>query len=114
MDENRLEGAARDFGGKVQTGYGRVTGDPEVAAEGKLNQALGTAQNLYGQAKDSAVDAAAAVKQGAIETGDVVRDFIVRRPYTTAVLALGLGWIVARMGIGRVPSWKQVQGRMRR
>jgi uncharacterized protein YjbJ (UPF0337 family) len=116
MDENRVEGAARDFGGRVQAGVGRVTGDRETEADGKLNQALGTAQNLYGQAKDATVDAAGAVKRGAIETGDMVRDFIVQRPYTTAVLALGLGWIVARIGMGRapVPVWRQVADRARR
>ena len=107
MDQDRLEGTARNFGGKVQEGFGRVTGDPETEAKGKLNQAMGSAQNLYGQAKDTAVDAAEAVKHGAIETGDFVKEFIVRRPYTTAVLALGLGWLVARMGSGGlIPTWK--------
>jgi uncharacterized protein YjbJ (UPF0337 family) len=98
MDENRLEGTARNVGGKVQEGLGRMTGDSESQAKGKLNQAMGAAQDFYGQAKDTTADAAEAVKQGAIDTGDFVKDFVLRRPYTTAVLALGLGWLIARMG----------------
>jgi uncharacterized protein YjbJ (UPF0337 family) len=98
MDADRLEGTARNIGGKAQEGFGRATGDSESQIKGKLNQAMGAAQDLYGQAKDTTADAAEAVKQGAIETGDAVKDFILRRPYTTAVLALGIGWLVARLG----------------
>ena len=49
MDENRIEGTTRNFGGKVQEGIGRVTGDAKTRAEGVLNQATGAAQDLYGQ-----------------------------------------------------------------
>ncbi len=54
MDENRVEGTARTFGGKVQEGFGKVTGDPQTRAEGVMNQAAGTAQDLYGQTADVA------------------------------------------------------------
>ena len=54
MDEDRIEGTARNVGGKVQEGVGRITGDPRMRAEGLANQAAGTAQDLYGQAADTA------------------------------------------------------------
>lgn len=54
MDENRIEGSARNLGGKVQEGIGRVTGDAQSTIEGVVNQAAGTAQNLYGQSADVA------------------------------------------------------------
>ena len=57
MDENRAEGAARNFGGKVQEGLGRVTGNARTQAEGLANQAAGAAQELYGQAADTAREA---------------------------------------------------------
>ena len=38
MDENRVEGTARNVGGKVQEGVGRLTGDAHARAEGLANQ----------------------------------------------------------------------------
>lgn len=104
MDENRISGTARNFGGKVQEGVGRLTGDEETEAKGRINQALGSAQDLYGQAKDSAADAAVAIKDGAVRTKDLLGDIIVNRPYTMVALALATGWIVAKMG--RRGAWR--------
>ena len=53
MDENRFEGTARNLGGKVQEGVGRATGDFKTTTEGLVNQAAGTAQDLYGQTADA-------------------------------------------------------------
>jgi uncharacterized protein YjbJ (UPF0337 family) len=53
MDKNRVEGWAKEAKGKVKEGVAEVTGDDELQAEGKLDQAKGKAQNLYGQAKDA-------------------------------------------------------------
>ena len=39
MDENRLEGTARNLGGKIQEDVGRATGDTNTKAEGLMNQA---------------------------------------------------------------------------
>ena len=50
MDENRVEGTARNLGGKAQEGFGKVTGNARAQAEGLANQAAGAAQDLYGQA----------------------------------------------------------------
>jgi uncharacterized protein YjbJ (UPF0337 family) len=98
MNEDRVAGTARNLGGKVQEGYGRVTGDTQSQAEGLLNQAAGTAQNLYGQAKDSAAEAAQVVRRGAMDADDYVRGLIERRPYTATVAALCIGWFIGRMG----------------
>jgi uncharacterized protein YjbJ (UPF0337 family) len=53
-EENRIAGAARSIGGKAQEGFGRVVGDAKTQAEGVANQIRGTAQDLYGLARDSA------------------------------------------------------------
>ena len=97
MNEDRVVGTARNMGGKVQEGFGRVTGDAKNQVEGLINQAAGAAQDLYGQAKDTASDAAQSVKKGAIEAEDYVRHFIEKRPYTTAVAALCIGWAIAHL-----------------
>jgi uncharacterized protein YjbJ (UPF0337 family) len=98
MNEDRIAGTARNLGGKVQEGFGRATGDTKTQAEGLLNQATGTAQELYGQAKDTAADAAQIVRRGAADAEDFVRRTIEERPYTTAVVALCIGWVIGRMG----------------
>jgi uncharacterized protein YjbJ (UPF0337 family) len=47
--EDRIAGTARNVGGKVQEGVGRVTGDAKSQADGLVNQAAGAAQDFYGQ-----------------------------------------------------------------
>ena len=90
MDENRLEGTARNLGGKIQEGVGRATGDTKAKTEGLLNQAAGTAQDLYGQTADVA-------RQTATTLDAWLRNSIETQPYTTAVVALGIGWLLGRM-----------------
>ena len=74
-----------------------MTGDAKSQVEGVVNQAVGAAQDLYGQAKDSAADAAQTVKKTALDAEDYVRHFIEKRPYTTALAALALGWAIAQL-----------------
>jgi uncharacterized protein YjbJ (UPF0337 family) len=97
MNEDHVIGTARNLGGKAQEGFGRVTGDTKSQIEGVINQAAGAAQDLYGQAKDTASDAAQADRQGAMDAEDYVRHTIEKRPYTTALVALCVGWFIGRM-----------------
>ena len=90
MDENRLEGTVRNVGGKVQEGVGRATGDTKSKVEGVMNQAAGTAQDLYGQSADVA-------RQTATTLDAWVRNQIETQPFRTAVVALGIGWLLGRM-----------------
>ena len=53
MDRNRFEGSARELGGKLQGAFGDAVGSDRQSAEGRLNQAEGAAQNLYGQGRDA-------------------------------------------------------------
>jgi uncharacterized protein YjbJ (UPF0337 family) len=98
MDEDRVAGTARKVGGKVQEGLGRVTGDTATEAQGILNQAAGAAQDVYGQARDAAATAGQVVREGATDVEDYVRQTIEKRPYTTTVLALCVGWLIGRLG----------------
>ena len=98
MNEDRVIGTARNLGGKAQEGFGRVTGDTISQAEGVINQAAGAAQDFYGQAKDTASEAAQVVRQGAVDAEDYIRHTIEKRPYTTAFVALCVGWLFGRMG----------------
>ena len=97
MDENRVAGTARNVGGKVEEGFGRVTGDTKAQTEGLVNQAAGTAQNVYGQARDSAADAADVAKDTVVTFEKWLRRTIETQPYTTAIIAVGIGWLLGRM-----------------
>lgn len=67
VDIDRITGAAREIGGKVQGAVGDLTGSHRDSAEGRVREAAGQAENLYGQAKD-------AVRHAADEAYDVAED----------------------------------------
>jgi uncharacterized protein YjbJ (UPF0337 family) len=82
MDEHRVDGAARNLGGKIQDAVGAVTGDVATQARGQMNRAAGAAQNAYGQ------------------TVDEMRDFTTEQPITALLSALGIGVIIGLL-LGR-------------
>ena len=90
MDENRLSGTARNLGGKAEEGVGRLTGDVKTQLQGKLDQAAGAAQDLYGQTADAA-------RETAVTFDRWLRNTIEIQPYTAAMVALGIGWLLGRM-----------------
>ena len=98
MTDDRMAGTAKNLGGKLQEGFGSATGDLAHEAKGKLRQAEGTAQDLYGQAKDALSDAARMAQDSAVEARDIVREIIEERPYTVALTALAVGFMIGRMG----------------
>lgn len=57
-DNDRIEGAAKNIGGKIKEGVGKVTGDTKMQAEGKADQVEGKVQNTVGGVKDSLRDKA--------------------------------------------------------
>jgi len=52
---------------------------------------------LYGQARDSAADAAGAARDTAATLEQWLRRTIETQPYTTAIIAVGIGWLLGRM-----------------
>ena len=57
MDKDRIAGSPKDFVGKVEGTVGDSAGDAKTQAAGRVREATGTAQNLYGHAKDAAREA---------------------------------------------------------
>jgi len=78
MDQDRIAGSAKDFSGKLDRAIGDIGGDAKTEAAGRVREATGTAQSLYGQAKDAAreaTDAAVGYAKDAYEnSGDTFRD----------------------------------------
>jgi uncharacterized protein YjbJ (UPF0337 family) len=85
MDENRVTGTAKNLGGKVEEGLGRMTGDAQTQFKAQAEQVAGAAEDLYGQAKDAAASFT-----------DIVQRTIEQQPYTAVAIAIAIGWLLGR------------------
>ncbi len=56
-DHDRVEGSARQMGGKIKEAAGKVTGDEKLKAEGKAGKTAGKARSAVGGIKDAVKDA---------------------------------------------------------
>ncbi|MGH7024745.1 MAG: DUF883 family protein [Caulobacteraceae bacterium] len=79
MDDNRIEGAARESVGRAQATFGDAMDDTGSQIRGRVNQAFGRAQNLYGQASDHARTA---------------NDWVADNPWPAAGIAAAVGLVV--------------------
>ena len=70
MNEDRLSGTAKNVGGQLEEGVGRATGDVKTQLEGKARQFEGSLQDVYGQARDTAAEAAEALREAGSEAGE--------------------------------------------
>jgi uncharacterized protein YjbJ (UPF0337 family) len=107
MDKDRIAGSAKDFAGKVEGTVGNIAGDADTQAAGRVrDEATGTAQNLYGQAKDAAreaTDAAVGYAKDAYDnSGDTFRDGsqaiakkVQDNPLGSMLIAGGIGFALA-------------------
>ncbi|MBB3173324.1 uncharacterized protein YjbJ (UPF0337 family) [Endobacter medicaginis] len=76
MDSNKVEGAAKEFVGRLQDGAGGLLGDTATQVKGKANQAAGQAQQAYGDALEQ------------------VRDLTADQPLVALAAAAGLGFVL--------------------
>jgi uncharacterized protein YjbJ (UPF0337 family) len=54
IDDDRTEGSAKQMGGEMKEGAGKLFGDEKLKREGEADQAEGKLQNAWGSAKDEA------------------------------------------------------------
>jgi uncharacterized protein YjbJ (UPF0337 family) len=52
VDRDRVEGSAKNLGGKVKEAAGKLTGDEKLKNEGRADQVAGKVQNVVGGLKD--------------------------------------------------------------
>ena len=99
MDDNQIEGAARDLGGKAQEMAGKLTGDTKMKADGAYDQAAGTAQKAFGQVKEAVRDYGGDYGSQLLDqiedAGDALADQIDQRPITAILIAAGVGFLLA-------------------
>jgi ElaB/YqjD/DUF883 family membrane-anchored ribosome-binding protein len=81
--------------------FDRAIRDAKKQAGGVADEVSGAAQDLYGQARESASQVAGATTTAARKTADsferALRNTIENKPYTAVAIALGLGWLFGRM-----------------
>jgi ElaB/YqjD/DUF883 family membrane-anchored ribosome-binding protein len=79
----------------------RAFSDAKKQAGNVASEVQDAAENLYGQARDSAAQVADATTTAARKTAGsferALRHTIETQPYTAVVIALGLGWLFGRM-----------------
>ena len=88
MDENRVEGTVREYGGKFQEGVGTITGD---AASRRCNERRQRA--LRNSCMGRPLTRLVRPRRHSIP-GSATRSK--HQPYTTAVVALGIGGLLGR------------------
>jgi len=52
MSDNRIEGAGHQVGGAIKEGFGKLTGDAKLQAEGATEKAVGSVQTNVGKVQD--------------------------------------------------------------
>lgn len=57
IDDDRTEGSAKEMGGKMKEGAGKIFGDQKMKDEGRADQAEGKLENKWGSLKDEAREA---------------------------------------------------------
>ena len=98
MDEDRITGAAKNWAGKAEGTVGDIAGDADTQAAGRIREAAGKVQNMYGQAKDAARDAAGDALDYARGHGsDAVAKAVRDNPLGSLLIAAGLGFALALM-----------------
>lgn len=53
MDEDRIEGSAKQMKGKAKEGVGNITGDEKLKRDGEADRVEGKAQDVAGSVKDT-------------------------------------------------------------
>ncbi len=97
MDENEIEGAAKNIGGNVKSAFGNVTGDSQTQASGMVDQVVGTAQKAYGKVKDQASGAGSTLVDQLDEAGAFLGDTVAERPLTSLLVAGAVGYVLAML-----------------
>lgn len=70
--DDKISNKAEEFGGKTKETVGSLTGNEELRAEGKADQASAGVKQVFEKVKDAAEDAAEGVKGAIKGIGDKI------------------------------------------
>jgi ElaB/YqjD/DUF883 family membrane-anchored ribosome-binding protein len=83
MNATKIKGAAKEAAGKVQGAAGILGGDPEMEANGRIDELAGVAQKTFGDAVEMGEEAVARV-----------RDFVEEEPWKAIAIAGAVGLLI--------------------
>lgn len=97
MNEDRIAGAVNQVAGRAENRLGGLTGNTDTQLSGAAREAKGAAQEAFGRAKDTADEAVQSTVESAKNFESWLRGTIEEKPYTTALVVVGLAWLMGRM-----------------
>ncbi len=86
MSDDRIEGTARELGGKVKGTAGDLLGDTKMQADGKIQEAVGKLQDNYGAAADQI--------RGLTEE---LTERVHESPLLAVLASIGVGYLLGRL-----------------
>jgi uncharacterized protein YjbJ (UPF0337 family) len=103
--DDQVAGVARQGLGRVQDGLGGLTGDGQTQAKGKLNEAAGAVQQVFGQikggAKDAFEDALQKTRAEVHDRLDQVEGYVQQKPLPALAIAAAAGLVIGLLLRGR-------------
>ncbi len=97
MDTDRIKGTAKETFGKAEASVGDAIGDDGTEATGRVRQAAGAAQDVYGQAKDTLEDSLANVSDSAGKALHSLSQEVKARPLIALLIAALIGYVLAQL-----------------
>lgn len=101
MDSDRIAGKTKETIGKAEAALGETVGDEHTEASGRIRQATGAAQDLYGQAKDAARDKFGDTFEDLGDTAEQALHSLERevreRPLVALLIAALIGFVLAQL-----------------
>ncbi|CAN5169657.1 hypothetical protein BH10PSE4_BH10PSE4_19010 [soil metagenome] len=96
--DDQVVGVARQGVGRMQDAVGGLTGNAEIQTQGKLNEALGTVQQVYGQARGGVKDAFEETLEGVRgqihDQLDAVETYVISKPLPALAVAGAIGVVL--------------------
>src|ERR1700743_3547965 len=104
MDKDRIAGGAKDCVGKGGGAMGDAMGDADTQAAGRIREAAGKVQNLYGQAKDTARDYIGEDPSEAV--GSLVSQNPIVSLLAAGAIGFGLALLIGRPAAPQRRRWR--------
>lgn len=98
MTDQRIQGAADQFGGKTKSSLGKLTGDAKLQFDGRFQEYKGKARDAYGRVVDGVEGLVAKAPVEYQEYGRRGIDFARRKPLLTTGIVAGLTILLSGLG----------------
>lgn len=108
MSVDHIEGSARVGAGHVRDAVGGLLGDRPMQARGMVDEAIGSAQLVYGQVENAVRGSFDDAIGTARKARGEMRDFVSEQPILVTGVAIGVGLLLGMFVLG---ASRSVRGR---